>query len=257
MASYTIGNNPTGTHPSYLDGRNVITTVTVESTNVKTADMVQISCLVADMSPTAALAGHDVSVCGDCKHRPSQVRSAKADPTAAATDKIPCYVVVYQAPRSIWQAWANGNVPNMSRFELAQIVKTRPVRLGAYGDPAAMEPATVQTVVAHAKRWTGYTHQWQTRPDLRSACMASVDTPEELAQARAAGWRTFRVVQPGQNTTPDEIVCPASEEAGKRTTCDKCGLCNGSRGPSDRRKSIAILAHGGAINLQIRRKAAL
>ena len=39
-----------------------------------------------------------------------------------------------------------------------------------------------------------------------------------------------------------EILCPASEEAGKKTSCIKCGLCAGTTTKS--KKSIAIVAHG-------------
>ena len=38
-----------------------------------------------------------------------------------------------------------------------------------------------------------------------------------------------------------EILCPASEEAGKRTQCASCLLCGGA---SVKAKSIAIVAHG-------------
>jgi hypothetical protein len=38
-----------------------------------------------------------------------------------------------------------------------------------------------------------------------------------------------------------EILCPASKEAGYKTSCDKCGLCAGA---SIAAKSIAIVAHG-------------
>jgi hypothetical protein len=41
-----------------------------------------------------------------------------------------------------------------------------------------------------------------------------------------------------------EITCPASDEAGKRTDCNSCGLCNGVAREHDARKSIAINVHG-------------
>jgi hypothetical protein len=37
------------------------------------------------------------------------------------------------------------------------------------------------------------------------------------------------------------MVCPASEEAGKRLTCDDCGACSGGEPP---KVSVAIIAHG-------------
>tara|TARA_R110000868_G_scaffold10386_1_gene51102 strand:- start:316 stop:714 length:399 start_codon:yes stop_codon:yes gene_type:complete len=121
------------------------------------------------------------------------------------------------------------------------------VRLGAYGDPAFIPQRVVAAIVSSADGHTGYTHQWTRAAWLKGTVMASVDSLEELQVARANGWRTFRVsstldVQKG------EILCPASDEAGKRTTCEECGLCDGMHGnprhPIDNRKSIMIPVHG-------------
>jgi hypothetical protein len=38
-----------------------------------------------------------------------------------------------------------------------------------------------------------------------------------------------------------EVLCPASEEMGKRATCESCKLCAGA---SVKGKSVAIVAHG-------------
>jgi hypothetical protein len=54
--------------------------------------------------------------------------------------------------------------------------------------------------------------------------------------------RTFRVIDSVSSIVKDkEILCPASKEAGYRTTCDSCKLCSGSNISA---KSIAIVAHG-------------
>ena len=75
--------------------------------------------------------------------------------------------------------------------------------------------------------------------------MASVDTLQEDTSAKAKGWRTFYVTDPDQPLPMIEgsILCPASEEAGKRTTCERCGLCEGA-GKSA--KSVFIPGHGPA-----------
>jgi hypothetical protein len=39
-----------------------------------------------------------------------------------------------------------------------------------------------------------------------------------------------------------EILCPASEEAGRRTTCVDCKLCSGN---TIKAKNIFIPSHGG------------
>ena len=59
-----------------------------------------------------------------------------------------------------------------------------------------------------------------------------------------AGARTFRVIASVADMVKGkEVLCPASEEAGKRTTCDRCKLCSGA---SIAAKSIAIVAHGAS-----------
>jgi hypothetical protein len=85
--------------------------------------------------------------------------------------------------------------------------------------------------------------------------MASVDTVNEMIEARAQGWRTFRV-----DTTRvigaqrGEVLCPAAAEAGKKLTCAQCLACCGADG---RKGSIYIPAHGGfAVQANIRRLAA-
>ena len=72
--------------------------------------------------------------------------------------------------------------------------------------------------------------------------MRSADTLEEAQQAWANGERTFRVTANVNDIVQGkEIVCPASEEAGKRTTCEQCKLCSGN---TINAKSIVIMAHG-------------
>jgi hypothetical protein len=47
---------------------------------------------------------------------------------------------------------------------------------------------------------------------------------------------------------PDEVLCPASEEAGKRTTCENCQLCSGN---AIKAKNVAIYAHSSnKVNLK-------
>lgn len=62
------------------------------------------------------------------------------------------------------------------------------------------------------------------------------------------GHRTFRVIPDKSAIVKGaEILCPASKEAGYRTTCNSCGLCGGN---TVKAKSIAIVAHGtGAVHI--------
>lgn len=220
--------------PSALDGSPVVAIATGlerKSKNAKTGAMIQVWILAADVSPISAImTGADVGICGDCPHR-------------GPLGKRSCYVNVGKAPSNVWKKWQKGG------YEQCQNLKTfgrgRTIRIGAYGDPAAVPNKIWKTLVSCASGWTGYTHQWRSQTALRSILMASVDTKTEQLTAIARGWRTFRVSPTLVSaSTPKEISCPASEEAGKRTTCLSCQLCNGSRGASDPRKSITILAHG-------------
>ena len=68
--------------------------------------------------------------------------------------------------------------------------------------------------------------------------MASVDTFEDAMEAWAKGWRTFRM---GFDKQDNEVPCPASEEGGRKTTCEKCALCAGA---SKIAKSVIIQPHG-------------
>ena len=75
--------------------------------------------------------------------------------------------------------------------------------------------------------------------------MASVETEEEAEEASSLGYRTFRCITEEETLLDKEILCPASEEAGKLTTCDRCGLCGGSMSSrTNRIPTIAITVHG-------------
>jgi hypothetical protein len=223
--------------PSLLDGAPIVVIATISKqaarANVKTGNMLQTWILRQDMPPAeAAKAGADASVCGSCALR------------GDGKDR-PCYVVLWQAPRSVHDAYTRGIYPTAaSPDEIAAVGAGLDVRLGSYGDPAAVPLWVWEALVSRARKRTGYTHQWRgaaTDPGLRRLVMASCDKPADREAATAAGWRTFRVRAEEQPLLPGEITCPASKEAGKRTTCAACGLCGGAE---TRAKDIAIIAHG-------------
>ena len=216
--------------PSRLDGSAIVAVATGirrPSKNAKTGAAVQVWILRSDVDPvTAGRSGQDVSVCGDCIHRP--------------TGQGTCYVQIFQAPRSVWQSYRAGRYPRVDGGTAAALMAGRVVRWGAYGDPAALPLALLRRVSAAAAGHTGYTHQWQRFPALRSLLMASTDTVDECRRASARGWRFFAA---GVGPESGAIVCPASDEAGKRTSCERCRLCDGARS-GDRRANIRIGVHG-------------
>lgn len=229
---------------SLIDGAPIVAIVTGlanASSNRKTGAMLQTYILRADLEPTQAVrSGADASICGSCTHRGVQGPDGM--------EKRTCYVNVGQGPLSVWRAWKRGvyaDYSQLGRFR-AVLGNDRKVRLGTYGDPAAVPVETWIALVLHSSGHTGYTHQWRAFPALRTLCMASVDSAAEAAEAQALGWRTFRVAMPRDSardlTTLHESICPASAEAGKKLTCAECLACGGADG---RRGGIVIQAHGG------------
>lgn len=212
--------------PSMLDGSPIVVIITgfQGSANAKTGRMLQTWIMRADIDPGAASqAGLDGAVCGNCPQRRS---------TGGA-----CYVVIEQAPLRVWRAWKDGRYQDWRASFEPGILAGRAIRIGSYGDPAAV-PINVWRRVREQKitGWTGYTHQWRTNIALRPFLMASVDSEAEMVEAHAQGWRTFRVRDEAAAPLPEEVDCPSEV-----TTCEACGLC---RGRARVAKSVTIPVHG-------------
>jgi hypothetical protein len=224
---------------SMLDGAPIVAIaigLQTGSTNSKTGAMLQTYILRADVHPLDAIAsGEDASICGDCPHRGTVSDGKNTGRT--------CYVQVGQGPAAVYKAYKAGKYPRASAADLYEVGKRRIVRLGTYGDPAAIPSDVWARLICFAVAHTGYTHQWRKNQDLRGILMASADSLEEGIEAQAAGWRTFRVAMRAEAKQSSEAVCPASAEAGKKLTCAECLLCHGSG--QGLRKSIVIQPHGG------------
>ena len=155
--------------PSRIDGAPIVAIacrIADASVNSKTGAMVQTFIMRRDIAPHKALkTGDDSSVCGDCKLRPIYKGATR------------CYVRVYQAPLSVWNAFHRGR----------------------YAVPGV---------------------------DFDAALLSALF--EGLA---------FRIAP----TLATESVCPASKEAGQRTQCDTCGLCQGAKISA---RNIVIADHG-------------
>jgi len=216
--------------PSRIDGETIVAILTLQSTNIKTGNMAQLWIMREDTPPhIAKKQGKDISVCGDCPIKDN------------------CYVVLFQGPLSVYNAYKRGTYIDNVRF--TQLYKSTPgfnyidisnlsIRFGAYGDPAAIPNWYIQKIAENCKDFTGYTHSWKRFPGLSKYFMASVESIALKDKAKKLGFRTFRVIpKSGGGLSNKEIVCPA-ENKGKQ--CLDCLLCNGAKQAAD----ITITAHG-------------
>lgn len=223
--------------PSKLDGEPIVVIATglkSGSNNSKTGGMVQTYILRSDMTPQEAIySGADESICGACPHRGDGTGKGRS-----------CYVVIFQGPRGVYEAYKRGSYARATPAEAAEHCAGKMVRLGAYGDPAAVPIFVWQHLLKKSAGSTGYTHQFLTiAPQWAKIVMASADSVEDMAAAHALGYRTFRVTPLGEKPIKGlEIMCPASEEAGRKTTCELCKACAGTSGKA--KISIQIAAHG-------------
>ena len=221
--------------PSLLDGKPIVVIATYSDRNTKTGRVVQTYILRADINPLeASKTGADVSICGTCPLRGTPT----ADPARKIAVGRRCYVNLGQGVLIVYRAFINGVYPDaQDPASRAAIGRSRVVRVGTYGDPAAVPDAVWTDLLSEADTWTAYTHQKPWRPDI---AMQSADSHAEARMHWQAGRRTFRVIADlGQLDKGNETLCPASKEAGRRVQCAACRLCKGSA----RGKSIAIVEH--------------
>lgn len=220
--------------PSKLDGSPIVVIATAGSKNAKTGDMIQTWILRADVAPhVAQRTGDDASVCGDCPQRPGAGGG--------------CYVTTFQAPLAVWRAYRAGSTSGAARVARA-IRAGVPVRIGSYGDPAAVPVAVWQRLLYVSRRYgatshTGYTHQWRTQiaQPLRWLLMASIDNAADIEAARRMGWRTFSIAT---ERPAGSIECLSDA---KGLSCADCGVCDGARRRDTTAKqpaSVYILPHG-------------
>jgi hypothetical protein len=217
--------------PSLLDGQPIVVVAITKSKNKKTGNMVQtyILCDNGELPIANYRSLADASICGSCKHRRGTGGS--------------CYVSIHQGPTQVYKGVLRDIYPK-NKYEASRECIGRNVRLGTYGDPAAVPADVWNLLLAGAKGHTGYTHQWESGKanHVQEWCMASADTEQERNEAKAQGWRTFRVRSNEEELLAGEFVCPASAEGGKRKLCSDCVACSG--GFAARKGDPSIIVHG-------------
>lgn len=171
------------------------------------------------------------SVCFDCPFR----------------GYLKCYTHKYQQYsgflsmlKSIAREFKNvQEIPSIDLLEsrIVDLSKDRYIRFGTYGEPTLLPLNLVSDMVKASKSHTGYTHQWAKKTDYSAFFMASTHNEGQAKMASKLGFRSFIA---SNKTLENAVVCPASNEAGFKSTCEKCGLCSGKRKGT---KNIQILEH--------------
>lgn len=225
--------------PSLLDPAAEVAAILTYSHGNRKAPLPTVWIIATNMHPADLRdRGHDIAVCGTCPLR-----------SLASGGGGGCYVRRRSnGVAGVWDALQRDRYLPWDAERVGRRLHRigRPVRIGGDGDPAAVPLSVWEALEAVAPLGLlGYTHQWRDiDPDYSRFCMASVESPEGREHAHALGYRTFRVRAPEMPRETGETVCPASAEAGYKTTCDVCRACSGTgRG---RRSDVVIIAHGAS-----------
>ncbi len=233
--------------PSEIDGQPIVCIASGLLTggkNSKTGSMVQVYILREDMNPLkAAQTGDDVSICGTCPHRGTIVTDENGTRRNVGRS---CYVTLFHGPRVVFEAYKRGVYTDVKPSMARKLLANRTVRLGSYGDPGAVPMSVWETVLDRVTDLSGYTHLWRKFPTLSAFCMASCDSESDRDEAKALGFRTFRVRGKEEPKLAGEGHCPASAEMGKSIQCAQCLLCGGAK--SKAKADITIIAHGAGRN---------
>ena len=223
---------------SLINGQPIVALAQSDSTNSKTGNMIQTFILDASVDPLeASRTGRDSSICGSCPHRGTPNNNDKGQ----ATNRT-CYVTLAHAPLGKYKAYKKGvyGTTTSTLKDIESFGSLQGVRLGTYGDPCAVPNDIWKALTSKALYSTAYTHA-AINP-MPESIMTSTDNLKQSVDAWSRDERTFRVISHvDQLYKRREILCPASEEMGKRATCASCKLCGGSKVNA---KSIAIVAHG-------------
>jgi len=222
--------------PSLIDHKPIFVAAIWNSKNSKTGDLLQTYVMRSDIDPRDAnKSGEDRSICGDCRHRGTPTD----DPQRKLAKDRTCYVTLGQGPLIVFNAYKAGKYARWDTPDRRRVIGCgRRVRIGTYGDGAAVPPVVWRDLLAMSPGHTAYTHNG----GPPSYYMISADSLEEAQHAWASKHRTFRIVRSvDEIDRKHETLCPASAEAGHKATCQTCMLCGGT---SVKAKSVAIVVHG-------------
>ncbi|MDA0660791.1 MAG: hypothetical protein O3C60_18455 [Planctomycetota bacterium] len=223
--------------PSMLGNGNVVCVATLRTSNRKTGDMVQTWILPDDgLSPLRAVQAElNAQACGSCPLQ-GYWNGRKL------VDRV-CYVNLGQAPDAVWRGLQRGIYPVYNRQTHEHLLLGRKIRLGAYGDPAALPYNLLRYLCDISSGWTGYTHQafWidpQRAEFLASILMVSCHNSAQRIEALRRGWRPFTTIRADEERPTESVECPAYTHG---VSCARCGLC---KGLASNARPVYVIAHG-------------
>jgi hypothetical protein len=126
--------------PSLIDNKPIVVVATYSKRNRKTGGMIQTYILVDSLDPRVANKnGADHSICGNCPFR----GTPNNDPGRALASNRTCYVRIDQGPLLVYKALQRGVYPFIRGHKaIADLGRGRMVRIGTYGDGAAVRPTS-------------------------------------------------------------------------------------------------------------------
>src|SRR5262245_3861022 len=151
--------------PSMLDGSDIVAVLTPPGKNRKIGKAWQLWIMPANQNPLAAYhSGTDKSVCGNCPVHDS------------------CYVVLIHGPMGVWRKFKRRGYGHYRPHADLSFLATATLRLGAWGDPAALPDHVLERLVNAAATTLGYSHQLFSMPRQRADklaqwLMCSIETP--------------------------------------------------------------------------------
>lgn len=188
------------------------------SDNNKTGNMLQTLILRQDMLPTDAVKkGYDFSTCGNCVQRPI---------IAKQTGSSICYVNLGKSINRMWRKYSIGGYTHLQENDYRHL-RGRKLRMGSYGDPAAVPFIVWSKLLPHVVSHTGYTSSWRepVTYHLKGLCQASCNTLDAKKTAESLGWTTFTNLPTGSNAPEKAVLCPNVKD--EEIKCLMCGLCDG------------------------------
>jgi hypothetical protein len=140
--------------PSLLDGKPIVVIATYSKRNAKTGVVVQTYILVDGINPLeASKTGADFSICGNCAMR----GEVTTDPTRKQAKNRRCYVNLGQGVLIVYKSFLRGVYAIADNIAARKSIgRGRFVRVGTYGDPAAVPPPFGKNYFPEADTFTAY-----------------------------------------------------------------------------------------------------